>query len=67
MTPTTEWAAKLAAAEETGVLSHAMMTFMVSDRATPAGRTGRVWADSAGYGYWIADRKGMTLLEMRSR
>ena len=64
---TSEWRQKIAAAEETGVLSHAMMTFMVSDRATPAGRTGRVWADSAGYGYWLAGRRGMELPEMRSR
>jgi hypothetical protein len=62
-----EWAAKVAAGEAAGLLKHGLMTFLKTDRAPPPGRSGKVWADAGGHGFWIADRKGMTLLEMRNR
>jgi len=64
MTPS-EWAAKVAAGDAAGILKHAQMTFLKTNRAPPTGRSGAVWADVGGHGFWIADRKGMTLLEMR--
>ena len=60
-----EWAQRLAAAETEGVLRHAGLLFLKTDKAAPAGRTGPVWADSHGHGLWVADRRSMVLVERR--
>ena len=66
MTPA-EWQSKVAAAEAAGVMHHGQMVFLPTDHPLPAGRSGRVWADAGGHGYWLAGRRGMELLEMRLR
>ena len=60
-----DWAARIAAAEERGVLNHGHLTFLLTDRPAPPGRDGKVWSDTFGHGWWMPDRRGMVMVERR--
>jgi hypothetical protein len=65
VTLTNDWAARIAAAEAEGMLRHAGLLFLKTDKAPPQGRQGPVWADSHGLGLWVVHRESMVLVERR--
>ena len=64
MTPA-EWQSKVAAAETTGILTHAGRTFLKVDRDPPQGRSGPVYQDASGFGLWVPSQTGLVMVERR--